>query len=116
MLHYTTTKSTSVFKPVFQVLIEMPTDNAIWLVLNPLTRLSRPTVNIMKKKQTAQKGAKGISAKPSGYATNARPGPGGEMHKHCREQAEESCLITWNTVGHFALLQVEICILYYKAI
>ena len=37
----------------------------------------------MKKKQTAQNGAKGISARPSGYATNARPGPATDMsHDH----------------------------------
>ena len=40
-----------------------------------LTKLSNPTVNIMKKKHMDQNGAPGISARPSGYATKANPGP-----------------------------------------
>ncbi len=48
-----------------------------------LTRLSRPTVNIMKKKQMDQKGAPGMSASPSGYATNASPGPASGSAWYC---------------------------------
>ena len=39
------------------------------------TMLSRPRVINMKKNMTDQKGAPGMRDRPSGYATNANPGP-----------------------------------------
>jgi len=40
-----------------------------------ITWLPNPNINNMKKKQNDQKGAPLIRARPSGYTTNANPGP-----------------------------------------
>ena len=40
-----------------------------------LTELSKPSVSNIKKKITAQKGAPGNVAIPSGYTINTSPGP-----------------------------------------
>ena len=49
--------------------------SAVTTVSSIANWLSTPNVNSMMKNSTDQNGAMGIIAIPSGYATNARPGP-----------------------------------------